>query len=181
VKLPRSRLTHAQTERLLEHFVAGTPARPAAELVGVNRHTARLFYHRLRECIARRLARRTPAPPEPSGEREPLAGLYADNGRVGAVVLVAGEAPRALDAVIVAAPGRRVLHARDLRCERTPRSSARLDPIGNFWSLARRLLRRYNGVPRAHLHLFLAECEWRFNFGPPRSLRRVLRQWLARG
>ena len=33
----RSRLPVGTQKRLLEHFVAGTPARSAAELVGVNR------------------------------------------------------------------------------------------------------------------------------------------------
>ena len=36
--------------------MAGVPARIAALLVGVNRHTATLFYHKLREVIAARLA-----------------------------------------------------------------------------------------------------------------------------
>ena len=36
----------------MEHFVAGTSARCAAELVGVNRKTAIYYYHRLREIIA---------------------------------------------------------------------------------------------------------------------------------
>jgi len=46
-----SRLSINQRNRLLEHFVAGTTARCAAELVGVNRNTARLFFHRLRIII----------------------------------------------------------------------------------------------------------------------------------
>lgn len=33
-------------------FVAGVPARTAAELVGVNRHSATLFYHKIRQMIA---------------------------------------------------------------------------------------------------------------------------------
>ena len=33
-------------------FVGGVPARTAAELAGVNRHSATLFYHKLREVIA---------------------------------------------------------------------------------------------------------------------------------
>ena len=56
MRLRRSRLSSEQTRRLLEHFVAGTPARTAAELVEVNRNTATHFYHRLREVIAVRLA-----------------------------------------------------------------------------------------------------------------------------
>ena len=36
----------------MEHFVAGTTARTAAEIVGVNKNTAQLFFHRLRDIIA---------------------------------------------------------------------------------------------------------------------------------
>ncbi|GAB5536809.1 MAG: hypothetical protein Rubg2KO_30580 [Rubricoccaceae bacterium] len=42
--------------RLLEHFVAGTIARPAADLVGSNRNTTILYYCNLREVIAERIA-----------------------------------------------------------------------------------------------------------------------------
>jgi transposase len=56
MRLRHSRLTHNQTNRLIEHFVAGTPARTVALLVGVNRNTATLFYHRLRGVIAEKLA-----------------------------------------------------------------------------------------------------------------------------
>jgi transposase len=52
MRLKHSKLTANQTNRLCEHFVAGTPARSAAELVGVNKNTAVLFYHRLRQIIA---------------------------------------------------------------------------------------------------------------------------------
>ena len=55
MKLKRSRLSVTPTSKLLEHFVAGTSARTAAELIGINRNTARLFYHRLREVIAYQL------------------------------------------------------------------------------------------------------------------------------
>ena len=36
----------------MEHFVAGTTARTAAKLCGVNRKTAAFYFHRLREIIA---------------------------------------------------------------------------------------------------------------------------------
>ncbi len=42
----RSRLSKAKRDRLVEHFVAGTTARAAAELVGVHRNTAASFYTR---------------------------------------------------------------------------------------------------------------------------------------
>ena len=55
MRLKHSRLTHSQTDRLLEHFVAGTPARTAALLVGVNKDTAASFFHRLHVVITERL------------------------------------------------------------------------------------------------------------------------------
>ncbi|MDR0776513.1 MAG: IS1595 family transposase [Azonexus sp.] len=48
----RSRLSQTKRTKLLEHFVAGTTARAAAELVGVHRNTAATFYTRLRKVIA---------------------------------------------------------------------------------------------------------------------------------
>ena len=47
----RSRLSSYKQERLIEHFVAGTTARTAAALVGVNKTTAAYYFHRLRELI----------------------------------------------------------------------------------------------------------------------------------
>lgn len=44
-----------QQGRLIDLFVAGATAGAAAEIVGVNRSTARVFYHWLRQLIARRL------------------------------------------------------------------------------------------------------------------------------
>jgi transposase len=38
-----------------------------------------------------------------------------------------------------------------------------INGIENFWSQAKRHMRKFNGVPKAHFHLFLKECEWRFN------------------
>ena len=47
----KSRLSRSQQEHLVEHFVAGTTARTAAELVGVNKTTAAYYFHRLRQLI----------------------------------------------------------------------------------------------------------------------------------
>ena len=44
-----------QQGRLIDLFVAGATVRAAAEIVGVNRNTARTFYHRLRQLIASKL------------------------------------------------------------------------------------------------------------------------------
>ena len=48
----KSRLTARQQSKLIEQFVAGTTARAAAELVGVQPNTAIRFFMRLRQFIA---------------------------------------------------------------------------------------------------------------------------------
>ena len=176
MKLPRSRLSHAQTDCLLEHFIAATPARPAAARAGVNRNSARLFYHRLRELIARRLGQGAmPLPHAEAGAG--VFALVADGGALRAAPRP--EAGERLEAWVRlrSVHARRVLRAADLRFEGLPACSARAE---EFWHLAQRLLRAYNGVPREHLHLFLAECEWRLGCGTPRSCLHQLRHWLAR-
>ena len=51
----KSRLTSHQQSRLIEHFVAGTTARAASELIGVQANTSARFYMRLRKLIASKL------------------------------------------------------------------------------------------------------------------------------
>jgi len=53
-----------------------------------------------------------------------------------------------------------------------------INGIENFWNQAKRHMRKYNGVPKHHFHLFLKECEWRFNGGSPKQLLRQLKQWI---
>lgn len=47
----KSRLSSTKQSKLIEHFVAGTTARCAADLIGVNRNTAAYYFQRLREII----------------------------------------------------------------------------------------------------------------------------------
>ncbi len=51
----KSRLTARQQGRLIEYFVAGTTARAAAGLVGVQPNTVIRFFMRLRQLIASKL------------------------------------------------------------------------------------------------------------------------------
>ncbi|MFQ5356667.1 MAG: IS1595 family transposase, partial [Mariprofundaceae bacterium] len=44
----KSQLSQYKQMKLIEHFVSGSTARCAAELVGINRKTAAYYYHRLR-------------------------------------------------------------------------------------------------------------------------------------
>jgi len=192
--------------------VAGTPARASAALVGVNRNTARLFYHRMRELIAQRLEQASPFQGEVlaatnsagsegnEGQRQPAArvpvfGLIESDGKVHTVVLrdqrpdfvpaTAGAGLR-LDAIVYAdshlerealdVSGLR--HQRVVGSKRSPRGRPQFDSVESFWSQAKRHLHRYNGIPRRHFHLFLKECEWRFNYAPPAQLLKVLKAWI---
>jgi transposase len=51
----KSRLSKIEQRRIIEHFVAGTTARCAAEIVGVNWNTTTYYYQRLREIISQQL------------------------------------------------------------------------------------------------------------------------------
>jgi len=215
MKRRRSRLSGEQTRRLLEHFVAGTPARTAAELVEVNRNTATLFYHRLRELICARLA--DAAQSGAGGEVEvhgsyfgnprkgntgrtrgadaPVFGLLTRGGRVHTVVvpntkrdtllsilrtrinpdsLVYTDASQVSDALNQLGMRYRNVSQHD----RFAPGPAHMNGMENFWNQAKRHLRKYNGVPGQHLHLYLKECEWRFNYGSAGELLKTLEQWL---
>ena len=52
-----------------------------------------------------------------------------------------------------------------------------INGIENFWNQAKRVLRKYNGIPRKHFQLFLKECEFRFNYGSPKQQLQTLRIW----
>jgi transposase len=55
MNLSRCQLTKKVQFELMRMFVAEVTARTAADLVGINRNSARLFYHKLREIIAHNL------------------------------------------------------------------------------------------------------------------------------
>ena len=53
-----------------------------------------------------------------------------------------------------------------------------INGIENFWNQAKRHMRKFNGVPKEQFHLFLKECEWRFNNSDPKVQLRQLNQWV---
>ena len=214
MRLRHLKLTHYQTNRLLEHFVAGTPARTACLLVGVNKITATHFYHRLRLVIAGKLAEDTA---ELAGEVEvdesyfggirkgkrgrgaagkvAVFGLLKRGGRVYTIPVKDTKADTLIpiiackvqpDSIVYTDSFRSydVLDITDFHHMRINHSKLfadrenHINGIENFWNQAKRHLRRYNGIPRQHFHLFLKECEWRFNYGAPDQLLKNLRNWL---
>ena len=210
----RSRLAASVQRELLVQFVAGVPARTAADLIGVNRRTAILYYHKLREVIFARLEVEAPMF---SGEIEadesyfggvrkgkrgrgaagkvPVFGLLKRAGKVHTVMiadtrsdtltgiirecvrpdsLVYTDAYRSYDVLDVS----EFRHHRVNHGEGFVEQGNHINGIENFWNQAKRHLRRYNGIPKAHFHLFLKECEWRFNYRPASRLLATLSNWI---
>ena len=58
------------------------------------------------------------------------------------------------------------------------REKNHINGIENFWTQAKRHMRKFNGIPTKHFSLFLKECEWRFNNPDPKSQLRQLKQWV---
>ena len=52
-----------------------------------------------------------------------------------------------------------------------------INGIENFWNQAKRVLRKYNGIPKESFQLFLKECEFRFNYGTPKQQLKTLKEW----
>ncbi|MEO1152230.1 MAG: IS1595 family transposase [Pseudomonadota bacterium] len=214
MRLKHSKLTHFQTDRLLEHFVAGTPARTACLLVGLNRNSVTAFYHKLRVVIFARLREEAL---ELAGEVEvdesyfggvrkgkrgrgaagkvPVFGLLKRGGRVYTIAVRDTRADTLIpiiaskvqpDSIVYTDSYRSydTLDITDFHHMRINHSKLFADKqnhingIENFWNQAKRHLRRYNGIPRQNFDLFLKECEWRFNYGPPDRLLKTLRIWL---
>jgi transposase len=209
----KSRLLPSIQQELIRQFVAGVPARTAAELTGVNRNTAILFFHKLREVIASKLAEEAPFL---DGEVEvdesyfggarkgkrgrgaagkvPVFGLLKRGGKVHAVMIPDAKSLTLMgimrerirpDSIVYTDSFRSydVLDVSEFHHHRINHSELFADAhnhingIENFWNQAKRHMRRYNGIPKAHFHLFLKECEWRFNYRPASNLLNTLKNW----
>ena len=71
----RSRLSRRTQERLIEHFVADTTARAAAQLVGVHRNTAAAYCTRLRHVIAEEMENMVPVDGEVEVDESYFGGV----------------------------------------------------------------------------------------------------------
>lgn len=211
----KSRLSSVKQNKLIEHFVAGTTARCAADLIGVNRKTAAYYYQRLREIIELKQGLETDN--FLSGEVEvdesyfgghrkgkrgrgsagkiPVFGLLKRGGKVYTKIIPDAKASTLLpiiqqkvipDSVVYSDSWRayNVLDISEFKHYRINHSKLFADKqnhingIENFWNQAKRHMRKYNGVPKAHFHLFLKECEWRFNNPNPSAQLKQLKQWV---
>ena len=206
----RSRLRASIQLDLIRQFVAGVPARTAAELSGVNRNTAILYFHKLRELIAERLAdearfldgevevdescfggarilRQVLRSKRGRGAagKVPVFGLLKRGGRVHAM-MIPDVKSRTLMGIIrerIRPDARAALAAGGLVYSDGFSSYDVLD-VSEFHHHRIDHSERFagqrnhiNGIPKDHFHLFLKECEWRFNHRPASNLLRTLRAW----
>ncbi len=197
----------------MEHFVAGTTARTAARLCGVNRKTAAFYFLRLREIIAVELeaeneamfggeievdesyfgGRRKGKRGRGAAGKIPVFGLLKRGSKVytkvitdafSATLMPIIERKVVPDSIVYSDgwKGYNVLDVSDFHHFRINHSELFVDNqtyingIENFWNQAKRHMRKFNGVPKAHFGLFLKECEWRFNNSDPSSQLSQLRQ-----
>ena len=68
-------------------------------------------------------------------------------------------------------------HVRINHSQEFARGRNHINGIENFWNQAKRILRKYNGVPRQSFPLFLKECEFRFNYGTHKQQLKTLKEW----
>ncbi|MBL4596095.1 MAG: IS1595 family transposase [Robiginitomaculum sp.] len=210
----RSRLSASIQNELIKYFCASVTARSAAQLTGVNRNTATLFFHKLREVIFTELAAETPE--VFSGEIEvdesyfggrrkgkrgrgaagkvAVFGLLKRKGNVHVVIIPNASTQTLLpiirqkvrpDSIVYTDCFRSydVLDVSEFRHHRINHSKLfaeatnHINGIENFWSQAKRHLRAYNGISKQHFHLFIKECEWRFNYRRVANLNKTLHKW----
>jgi len=182
--------------RLIEYFVAGTPARTAADLVNVHRNSAIRFFHKLREKIALQQQNlieqfcgkieldesyfggiRKGKRGRGAAGKIPVFGILKRGGKVYTQVIQDTKSSTLMPIIrekikpdsIVYTDCYRSYNALDVsefkhyrinHSELFVHKSNHINGIENFWNQAKRHLRKYNGVPKKHFHLFLKECEW---------------------
>jgi len=213
--MKKSRLSRSKQKKLIEHFVAGTTARCAASLVGVNFKTAVYYYHRLRELIAHQQEQEALSVFDGEVEvdesyfggarkgqrgrgargKVPVFGLLKRGGKVYTQIIPDAKrstlVPIIQDKVVPDSlvysdcwPAYNVLDTSGFRHFRINHSKLFADQknhingIENFWNQAKRHLRKFNGIPKKNFHLFLKECEWRFNNSSPKTQITLLSKWV---
>jgi len=207
----KSRLSKHKQDRLIEHFVAGTTARIASSLVGVNKSTAAYYFHRLRLLIYQAVEDSDPFTGEVEvdesyfgGRRKgkrgrgaagkiPVFGLLKRGGKVYTKIIPDAKAATLMpimqerihpDSVVYSdsLPSYNILDVSDFKHYRINHSELFADKknhingIENFWNQAKRHMRKFNGIPKDHFHLYLKECEWRFNNPDPKEQLKQLKQ-----
>ncbi len=193
-------------------FVVQATARTAADLIGVNYHTAHLFYHKLRQLIVERMIDAEPLDGEieldesyfggvRKGKRGrgaagkvPVFGLLKRGGKVYAAMVEDTKGNTLLPVIrskikpdsIVYTDSYRSYNVLDVsefkhfrinHSELFANKTNHINGIENFWNQSKRILRKYNGIPKKNFNLFLQECVFRFNHGSVANQLKILKRW----
>jgi len=210
------RLSKSTQLRLLEYFVLEVTARSAANLLGIQANSAILFYRKVRQEIAGKLAIeaqeifqgdieidesyfggvRKGKRGRGAAGKVVVFGMLKRHGRVFTVIventktktlmneialkikpdsIVYTDAYHSYDALDVSEFHHHRINHSDVFVD----EKNHINEIENFWNQAKRVLRKYNGIDKKYFHLFLKECEFRFNYGTPKNQLKILRKWCS--
>lgn len=180
----RTKLSQRKADKLLSYFVGEVTARTAAELTGVSKDTATLFYRKIRGVIATKLAEHSPFDEavevdesyfggsrkgkrgRGSAGKVPVFGILKRGGKVYTAVVPNLKSETLLPIIrakvvpdsIVYTDGlksydildvsefkhQRIRHEQEL----VALGGRHINGIENFWNQAKRVLRKYNGIPK---------------------------------
>jgi transposase len=208
----KSKLSIKKQKQLIEHFVAGATARNAAKIVDVNKNTAALYFHKLRELIIKNQesigvlkgeveadesyfgGKRKGKRGRGAAGKVPVFGLLKRGGKVFVAVVPDVQAKTLIpiikeyvkpDSIVYtdSLPSYNNLdvssftHHRINHSKEFANRTNHINGIENFWSQAKRHMRKFNGIPKCNFTFFIKECEWRFNFSDPQKQLKSLIKW----
>ncbi len=204
MKITRCKLSKKTQLKLLEYFVLEVTARSAADLLEIQPNSAALFYRKLREVIYHHLeqesqeifggvieldesyfggvrkgkrgrgaAGKVYTQVVKNTKSETLLPLIADKVAPDSVVYT--DCYRSYNVLDVSG----FYHERINHSQLFGHGKNHINGIENFWNQAKRVLRKYNGIPKDSFPLFLKECEFRFNYGTPKQQYARLKKWAS--
>ena len=154
MRLKFSKLSHYQSNWLLEHFVAGgLPARPQiwSALIVERAFTFTIGYER--SLLG----------------RSKMNGRFLEPLKSMSPTLAAGAKGNEGVAPLARCPSLAFCNVGARSTRLFADTHNHINGIENFGNQAKRHLRKYKGIPKHHFPLFLQECEWRFNYGSPKG------------
>jgi len=216
VHITHCKLSKKVQKQLIQFFVAEVTARTAADLLGINRRTAILYYQKIRQVIAYYLeleseeyfageieldesyfggVRKGKRGRGAAGKVK-VFGILKRGGKVYAKVIEDTKTSTLMPIIerkiikldsVVYTDCYRSYNALDVSGFRhyrinhsthfAEKKTNHINGIENFWNQAKRVLRKYNGIPEKSFPLFLKECEFRFNYGTPKEQLSTLNKW----
>ena len=196
MKISHCRLLRKVQLKLLEFFVLEVAARSAANILGIQPNSAALFYRKIREVIAYHLEQESHKIFDGIVELDEsyfaVFGILKRGGKVYTKVVGDTKSETLMplitrkispDSVVYTDCYRsyNTLDVSHFYHERINHSTLfaqgknHINGIENFWNQAKRVLRKYNGIPKESFPLFLKESEFRFNYGTPKHQLKILK------